>query len=213
MFHLYGIIAAGAAPPALTGLAGQTVVILGCDALAVVASLLEAPLAATPDAVRGHEQVIAAVMADTTILPLRFATMVEDVAALHRLLLPRQTHLLDRLAKLGGQVELAVRVAGVAPPPAPRAEGPGARYLHRITARHAAWPEALRASLQAALPGIPVQFWPGADILRASALVTRDAVAASCAAVDGFAAAWPALDITCTGPWPPWSFVEDPNDG
>ena len=47
----------------------------------------------------------------------------------------------------------------------------------------------------------------------ASALVARDAVAASCAAVDGFAAAWPALDITCTGPWPPWSFVEDPNDG
>ena len=70
-----------------------------------------------PDALWAHERVVERLMADRTVLPMRFGSTVTDDDAVRRLLVDRQTAFLAMLARIRGRVELGVRVVHLAPEP------------------------------------------------------------------------------------------------
>ena len=52
---------------------------------------------------------------------------------------------------------------------------------------------------------------PAPELLRAAYLVEREAVEPFVARVRELQREHPALSLLCTGPWPPYSFAEDPS--
>jgi hypothetical protein len=133
-----------------------------------------------------HEALISRLMAAAPVLPLRFGTTVADEDELRGWLRANEGELLELLDAVEGAVELSVR-----------ADLPLGDELRERLHRSLAEP-ARRAILFA--PG------PGTGRLRAAYLVDGDHI-------DGFAATVEqlekehAIEISCTGPWPPYSFV------
>jgi hypothetical protein len=155
-----------------------------------------APSAGRPDerSLWHHEAVVEAAMERGPVLPMRFGSVVEDVTGF---LASRHEELAAGLERVRGAVEMGVRVSagGAGAEPAS-----GTEYLMRRAAVAAAG-EQLHAAL--------------AELSRASVrlrhayayLVDRDAVGSFCeraASLSDRAGA----ELVCTGPWPPYSFVE-----
>ena len=79
------------------------------------------------------------------------------------------------------------------------------RQLHKIRASASAVHEPLRALARAHALRAPR---PPAEALRAAYLVERDAVGRFTGLVAQLDEQHPELRLLCTGPWPPYSFVE-----
>ena len=160
------------------------------------------------------------------VLPSRFGTLVRDDAMLHAQLQRQQSAFVNELARLRGKVEFALRATVNSAAPAesttviheaaPCATGAG--YLRAKAARlreQTAYEDAARViehllrrqfdiyACNAAWDVVP----DASARLIASYLVERDKIAAFRATVDRARERHPALDITCTGPWAPYSFV------
>jgi hypothetical protein len=144
------------------------------------------------------------------VLPVRFGERFEtgrSVVVASTALLP---HLLERLERVRGCVELGVRIGFSHERNAePRA---GSDYI-RGRAAHAAHVAAAVARLEVELralseetvvPRLAVQ----EDAYRAAFLVRREATPAFVSTVSGFAEAHRDAAVLCTGPWPPYSFAE-----
>jgi hypothetical protein len=133
-----------------------------------------------------HEALISRLMAEAPVLPLRFGTTVADEEALRRWLRTNEDELLRSLEALDGAVELTVR-ADLA------AGGDLRERIHRslaeLSRRAILFPPA-----------------PGSDRLRAAYLVDGDHIEAFAAAVERLEKEL-AIELSCTGPWPPYSFV------
>jgi Gas vesicle synthesis protein GvpL/GvpF len=165
-------------------------------------------LAPTSDALWQHDQVVEHLMASASTLPVRFGTTFADLDGLLAATTPKLAAVRERLEQVRGCVELAVRVevpaTGGEPPRSGRAYLESRlEHAHRreATARAALAPLeklAVRArELRRARPGI----------ISASFLVrARD--------VDSFATEVRSLQrrgerrLSCTGPWPPYSFAD-----
>ena len=161
-----------------------------------------------------HEEVVEALMADRDLLPVRYGTKLEDEGAVARVVGERREELAAALERVRGSVELSVRVvttdtrhAGL---PAAEATG-GAEYLRlkgqseESRARAArALHEPLSELARASVEGRPRQ----QELFRGAYLVDRDGVEAFVAAVARLQKANAGVSILCTGPWPPYSFVE-----
>jgi hypothetical protein len=164
-----------------------------------------------------HEHVIEAVMAQIAVIPLRFGTIVADLAACHRMLSQHYRQLTARLTLVNDRVEFGLRLSGKAAvqikePLAP--SGPGTAYLRVLAKTSSAWPIELKAALCSALePWVVASLlWPRDTLssdLRASFLVERSEIEAFRQEVTGFQNARQDLLVSCTGPWPPYSFVDD----
>jgi Gas vesicle synthesis protein GvpL/GvpF len=152
-----------------------------------------------------HEEVVEALMEERDLLPMRFGTLVEDDEAAVRALDERREELKTSLDRVRGAVELAVR-AEADPSSAGAPAGPsGTEYMRAKAHRTEA----------AALLHEPLAFLaresvvrPGPELLRAAYLVDREGVESFVGLVRRLQAAQEDLRILCTGPWPPYSFVQ-----
>lgn len=199
-----------------------------CGALAAAVSLLSGrTIEATPPNVWRHERVLARLMQDHAVVPLRFGTIRHDATALQDCLVQSAASLANDLERVRGKVEMALRIAsGDSAVPLPHdsdePSGRGAAYLrarlqrlHRERAledRSRELAQLLRQKLHAVVRDI-VCAAPGdaSAVFRVSCLVERANVAAFADALARFRADRPHFDVTCTGPWAPYSFVAAPS--
>jgi hypothetical protein len=152
-----------------------------------------------------HEEVVEALMEQRDLLPMRFGTLVEDDEAAVRALDERREELKTSLDRVRGAVELAVRAAAD-----PSSDGAGVglsgiEYM-RVKAHRTEAAGLLHEPLAFLARENVVQ--PGPELLRAAYLVDREAVESFVGLVRRLQATREDLHILCTGPWPPYSFVQ-----
>ena len=198
--------------------------------VAVVSRHVHPPGDPALDALWVHERVVERIMADRTVLPMRFGTKLPDDEAMRDVLATRQHELLAALARVHGRVEVGIRAMqplGAEPgtddsrpaPTVPVATS-GRDYLEaklrdgrRVEREAAALHEPL-ASLAVAVSRQPAR--APDELLRASYLIEGPVLARFRATVERLQRTHPGAAILCTGPWPPYSFVANgavPADG
>jgi hypothetical protein len=188
--------------------------------LAVITRHAHPPGEPALDALWVHERVIERTMTDRAVLPMRFGSKLGDDDALHALLAARQQEFLGTLERVRGRVELGVRA--MQPLEAAGANGAadaapvdalmsGRKYLEsklrnvkRVEREAAALHETLAPLAVATRRHTAHQ---PEEVLRASYLVERPAVARFRGVVERLQRSHPDVAILCTGPWPPYSFV------
>ncbi|MBC8162377.1 MAG: GvpL/GvpF family gas vesicle protein [Roseiflexaceae bacterium] len=233
MLYLYAIIHADAPLPMLRGLDGVVPFALPCGALAAVVSVH--PGAApqpTAEYLWQHEAVIEALMDDRATLPARFGTLLPDHAAVCGALYSHAAELEADLVRVGGRVELGVRVLMSNPERADAARGAGSEQPHQgdnaasagrnymlVRLAEEQRTQTQRQHARALAEELHAALAVGADESVCRVLVTEQMILAGAylverAAVAGFqrrcaalGTAYPALQLLGTGPWPPYHFV------
>lgn len=201
----------------VSGISGAGVQILRWRGIAAAASPIEnRDVPANAINLWCHEHVIEAVMAQVAVIPLRFGTVVADQAACRRILSQHYRRLTAHMTLVNDRVEFGLRLSGkmaakIEEPSAPG--GPGTAYLRMLAKTSPDWPIELKAALCSALEpwAVASLLWPRDTLssdLRASFLVERSGVEAFRQEVAGFQNARQDLLVSCTGPWPPYSFVD-----
>ncbi|MBI4770137.1 MAG: GvpL/GvpF family gas vesicle protein [Chloroflexi bacterium] len=243
--------------PEMPGLEGAAICSLACRDIAAVFSLLPTPSQSPPaqaglgadsaGSPRGrageappteanlwrHEAVVEALMADRSVLPVRFGTVLAHEAALRVMLTTHYANFVASLDRVRGRVELGLRVlweiadsewlmADSSQRPSAISHQPsamsGRSYLlarleeHRQAQARRQWAEALVARLHTPLGRLAVEntrqvLLTSRLLLTAAYLVDRERVAAFRREVEALSAAYPALRFLCTGPWPAYNFV------
>jgi hypothetical protein len=211
-------------PPDAVGLAGAPVEgVREGELLAVLSRHDELPAVRGVEALWTHEHVVEGLMAQRAVLPMRFGSRLPGDAALRDALTTRQGELLAALDGVRGRVELAVRAMsaagadrgdGAEDAPAGAAEGrqTGREYLRaKLELRRRA--DAAGVALHAPLAALAVAASrrPGqvpGELLRAAYLVERPVVAEFRAAAQRLQRKHRDAAVLCTGPWPPYSFVD-----
>lgn len=214
-------------PPAgVTGLAGAPVEgVREGRLLAALSRHADAPEVSVRDALWTHEHVVERLMADRAVLPVRFGSELPDEAALRRTLAQRHDALLDTLDRVRGTVELAVRAVFSRGSRGPevratavgaQAEGDetGREYVRaklELRSRAEAAGAALHAPLAAfAVAGVRHPSRGPGELLHASYLVEALSVTEFRTLAQRLQRERPDVALLCTGPWPPYSFVEVP---
>lgn len=219
--YLYAITHARTPVPPVTGIAGASVQQICQPPLAALVSPLATPrLAPTPEHLWQHEAVLAALLTEHALLPVRFGTALPDATAVQHTLQQHQSQLLADLERVQGCVELGLRVLWDVPaptsPPAPTNSGHA--YLQaRLAEEHArrAWQQQAQtqiAALHAHLAPYsrdhrhrPLQ--TPRLLLTAAYLVAQAQLDPFRQAVAALDAATPTLQCVLTGPWAAYSFV------
>jgi hypothetical protein len=176
-----------------------------------------------------HERVIEALMERHPVLPVRFGTTFSDPEALSVALADRRSALGASLEKVAGKVELGVRAIREGSPeddPGTIETTPttGRDYIlnrvreHRL--REAGAAEARRTlqplhhELERLSSDVRARWSVSPDTLLAAAyLVDEDRVEDFRMAVDRAGKERRDVRIFCTGPWPPYNFVDFKADG
>jgi gas vesicle protein GvpL/GvpF len=219
MLYVYAITDAPG-PPRRRGLGGAELRSVGEDGLfAVVSDYTGGPLEGTADSLWAHEEVVEGLLGEAAVLPLRFGSLVEDEGAVRALLRERRVEFVRALERIGGAVELGVRVAlpdgehatvGVAGAPQGEGTGPGTAYmLGRLDRERRAADVAARVHrplTRIARESIRRDRSLRGSVLSASYLVDVDRVDAFRARVDELSDALDNATVVCTGPWPAYSF-------
>jgi hypothetical protein len=135
-----------------------------------------------------HEALIARLAKETTVLPLRFGTTVGGEQELSRWLRSHEDRLLELLDAVRGAVELSVRAE------VPPSTGSAETFHQSLAAL------ARRSILFGA--------GPGSDRLRAAYLVDGAGIEGFVREVDRMVEEL-GIEVSCTGPWPPYSFVAE----
>lgn len=169
----------------------------------------------TPDALWQHERIVEALMKDRDVLPVRYGTRVPDTEAVTRALQENHDALAESLESVRGAVELAVRVFSAdEPPETPAAVSrgmSGTAYLRaraRTAAKESHVADIVHKPLAAAArENTTTRVERPGELFRGSYLVDRDAVDKFSERVSRIQENNPQLQVTCTGPWPPYSFV------
>lgn len=232
---LYGVISAesdDAVPglaPNLRGPFACPCSLLTAPPLAAIASPLSPELLLrepkTADLL-AYSRVVEQVHAQTTVVPLRFGSVLADEAAVRAYLAANTVGFAQLLERLHGTEELAVRLLlpapEIAPSPPPlltTAAGAGAAYLrarqlhhaqtaHRQSAgeRRAEW---LRQALRPHALDERTQLLPqGDEVVVSAAFLIRRGSADSLRARARELAASESLKLHVSGPFPPFSFAE-----
>jgi hypothetical protein len=239
--YAYAITCADAPLPAAAPLAGGDALaqVVDADLALLVSSVDPARLRVDQDdlsedgplatLVRGHDAVLTAAAAAGPVLPLRFGTLVPDESAAHRLLGRHAATARAQLERIGGAREWGVRLVRTLADPGPAPTGTevsGTEYLSR---RRKAMTDADRAGavadraaqrLEAVLAPLTRACLrrggsPGSSLLLDLAcLVEPDREADVTAALEQLAAEESAhgLALEATGPWPPYSFADLPEE-
>jgi hypothetical protein len=190
--------------------------------LAGVCGAAGAEEAVTPEGLWRHERIVEDLMQNRDVLPVRYGTRFPDESAAGRVLEERGEQFAAALDRVRGAVELAVRVIsgpGVPPPADDEATavgagevGAGTAYLRARQREKAASSEAANVVHQP-LSAVARDHVTGpgtlpGELLRAAYLVSADAVATFTATVGRLQVEHRGLLITCTGPWPAYSFAQ-----
>jgi Gas vesicle synthesis protein GvpL/GvpF len=115
--YVYGVVSeAGASQSELTGIDGKKVEPVAHDGLVALTSRLEHDTLTARD-IRAHWRVLEQVFEHTTVLPMRFGTVLEGEQAVREFLLePNAEHLSTLLADMEGLVQLNVKARYVEEP-------------------------------------------------------------------------------------------------
>lgn len=247
---LYAVVPAGTrtpGPPAPTGVADEPVRLVAEGPLAAavgsvpLGDFAEQPLKEHLEdlrwleaAARAHHQVIDALSAATEAVPLQFATVYRDDAAVRAVLRERAADFTAAFERTRDRTEWGVK-AYMDPEASPEqpADGaddtsrtsPGTAYLLRRRAQRDSKEEAYRRASEraeliradlgghaAATAAHPPQDprlagYDGWMILNDSYLVDRSAAGAFAEAVAACGRRFPEVRVELSGPWPPYSFV------
>lgn len=215
--YVYAVSKAPVDAPIGRGVDGIPLRVVATDTLAAVVSDTTAdPVPVKESALWAHERVVEQLMVKGAVLPMRFGSLVRDDSVVRDLLVERQEELIATLQRVKGAVELGVRLVGQPQPTAdegstPGSLGPGTAYLLGRS-RSLRWAGALAQRLDRAVaqlyrarvqhllrsPSLPVTAAYLVD--HTDVDVFRSRVTALATDVDG-------AQITCTGPWPPYSFT------
>jgi hypothetical protein len=158
-----------------------------------------------------HDQVVEGLMELAGVLPLRFGTTLRDSDELRAILARDRPRFERLLARVRGCVELAVRV-GVPPAPEP-SSATGTAYLQaKLTAERER--EGAANRVLAPLRGLAKATSrrtsrTGDTTVSESYLVSRNALEPFVAQVKLLQSHNSELSLTCTGPWGPYSFVDE----
>lgn len=202
-----------------TGLHSAPLLAVECGPIQAIVS--EHAVAPEPDEglLWAHEQVVEELMAGSAILPMRFGTTVEGPEVLLAMLEQRREEFVAALERVRGAVELSVRAelpSTAEPNEEPvltKAAGPGTAYLFERARRqrrseavadliHQPLAVLARRSEVKAGYGDPRQF-------KAAYLVDEDAVETFGERVGKLNDTLGDIRVSCTGPWPPYSFVTE----
>jgi hypothetical protein len=206
---------------ATTGLHGAPLRAIECGPVRAVVS--EHAVAPEPgeDLLWAHERVVEELMEGATILPMRFGTTVEGPEALIAMLEQRREEFNAALEGVRGAVELSVRaeLPSVAEPEdaelplTAEHSGPGTAYLLERAYSQRRGEEAAELIHRplAALARRSMRKGGGGDprAFKAAYLVDEGTVKAFGARVDRLNATLVDIKVSCTGPWPPYSFVSE----
>ena len=211
MIYLYAITEPAAGVPAATGFDDAPLQMArSAHAAALYSTHESVEQPPQPDALLLHERVVEAAMRQGATLPARFGTTFTSDDALWAAVDGAGDRFGRQLQRVRGCVELAVRVGlPDRPDPAPR-DGRG--YLEAKLADHREL-EAICAETLAPLARLAVRARcderrSEGNVVRASYLVREDLVDQFADEVRVLADRHPGLALSCTGPWPPYSFVE-----
>lgn len=216
MVYLYAISPPLDAPVAGEGLQGQTLRRVTSGGLTAVVSDHERDLPAASEAqLWEHERVVEALMAERTVLPMRFGSVLPDDVAVRALLRRRRDELEGALGRVAGAIELGVRVAwndaGAASDPPAHTTGSGTAYLMgRVDCRRRARDLADRVdrSLADLARARRTRLLARPDLPFSGAyLVDRERQDAFRERVSALGAEIAEAEIVCTGPWPPYGFA------
>src|SRR3954452_12323580 len=140
-----------------------------------------------PDALWAHEMVVDELMASQAVVPFRFGTTIPDLVSAAVIMERHALHFACTLETLRDRVEVAVRLDRADVRLAPTLLGP-LELLAVTSTRHIRTAE---------------------SEFRASYLVERADVRRFNSAVEMLQREYPEVAVSCTGPWAPYSFVED----
>jgi hypothetical protein len=203
------------AEPKLTGLHGAPLRRVEAGELAGLVSEHAVAPELDEEVLWAHEQVVEELMSLATILPLRFGSSVERAEALIAMMAERREEFLASLERVRGAVEISVRAELPAPgtedpPPRPTS---GTDYLLQRAERERRERDAvelvhrpLAALARCCMPPVspidPRQF-------KAAYLVEERSVEEFGNRVGELNAGLEDVRVSCTGPWPPYSFVAE----
>jgi Gas vesicle synthesis protein GvpL/GvpF len=211
---VYGIVEAPGSDPSGVGLYGQPLrAVVDGPLAAVVSDCFGGPLEPTAAALSAYEQTVRRLMERAAVLPAQFGSVVEDEAEVRKLLRRRRKHLLARLRRVRGAVEIGLRASwrdGSRVPSGARPQS-GTSYLRdrlelRQSARRVATElEPLGALARSSRRAIAPR--PDLPVLD-SYLVDSGRVSEFVALVEQLDDRLDEVELVCTGPWPPYSFAE-----
>lgn len=212
MIYLYAITDSLRLPPGARGLEDAPLEILEvggvCGVYSTHDQLDAAPL---PPLLWRHDQVVEQLMDLGAVLPLRFGAELAGPEELRSTLTGQGARFRRLLDRVRGCVELAVRV-GVEP----AAEGSvsnGAEYMRLRLAdqrvRQAAADRVLSPLRELANASSRGKARASSETVSESYLVAREAVKPFVDRVTELQARNQSLSLSCTGPWGPYSFVDE----
>lgn len=211
MIYLYAIIDAGAEIPATSGFDDAPLQVLPCGEIAALYSAhSESPARPEPAALLRHEEVVEEAMRNGPAIPARFGTTFAVEADLRAAVCSERDRLRHQLGEVQGRVELAVRVG------LPSADDPqpstGRGYLEDKLARRTEVERVISETLaplrELAERSRHAEGRTEGNVLRASYLVRKELVERFADQVRLLSEGNPELWLSCTGPWPPYSFVD-----
>ncbi len=210
MIYLYAITEPDIPAPDGNGLDDQPLEVLDGGQVAALISRHDGrTFEPDPETLWRHDEIVERAMSNGTVLPARFASTFADTDALLEALAREEAELRRALDEVRGCVELAVRVS--LPSSDRSTPRDGREYVAskllgqqetRFVAEQALEPLAEHAvrSHRGALAG-------DSSTLSASYLVRADEVPRFAERVRQLAQDHSELSLSCTGPWPPYSFV------
>jgi hypothetical protein len=213
MIHVYAVLEEGAEVPPLEGVDSVPVAPCAVDGLTAAISVLREPAEPTDANLVRHADVVDRLATvNGAVIPARFTRPLASREALEAAVSPKTAELHAALARVRGCVELGVLVFRPHGEDAPRA-ATGREYLRAKLDEqrifdHLAQPleDHARASTprRAASPNL---------VLGRTYLVESRRVDAFRGAVAALTREHPDLSIVCTGPWPPYNFVDPEPEG
>ncbi|UJA19459.1 GvpL/GvpF family gas vesicle protein [Thermoleophilia bacterium SCSIO 60948] len=219
MLYLYAIAAAGFTATGVRGLAGAPVESFEGSGLAVLATRHEGlDVRPTETFVWAHQDVVERLAERGDVLPLRIATTLDDGDSARALLSGRRAEFSRSLDRIRGAVEFGVRAIGEEPAEVPvddraaSSGGPGTAYmldrLARRRGRDALRREVLEPLRPYARDATVRPDRAAGTALSVAYLVDRDAASDFQLRVAELDDRLAATRLLCTGPWPPYSFVD-----
>lgn len=183
-----------------------------CAGLAADVESLDGPVTADPQTLIRYEELVEAIAVRRPVLPMRFGSLLDDDDAVRDLLDRHAAEFAAALDRVQGAVEFGIRTSMEAGPSCTDGATAGTAYMQqRLRARLKA--VEVEGRLEEVLgPHARESVYRLAPDERtavaAAYLVDRDAVDGFLEQVAGVEAS-AEYAVSCSGPWPPYSFVGD----
>ena len=196
------------------GVQGEPVHWIDVDSLRCFFSNFGSPVPdePVPEIVTAFSQVLHTIFAQTTIIPFRFPTIVENEGVLRQFLESRTSDYRAALRRLHNKVQMDVRLIRTRAPEPPPPLQSGKSYLEHRRALHEEVQSVLEKFRSAA--DSLAESWVQRDTpsgTRCFALVDRSVLPLFVEKI-GRVLTPAGISARVTGPWPPSEFVEIPND-